>query len=205
MINNIAGFIKLGGQTEQDLVATMPSTQCTEQANRSESGKRAALGLLLRLSVAASPLKQRALLDDRWKVVGCAAVLAARHANQRNGTIVAEMANLDPGLRIELSIMDTESSAAGAVVAYRHMVECDGVAGIVGPPLSQESIPLGLLSGIDRIPLISYYAASNQLSDAVRFPFFARTQAASAQVKQPRAHHMLQAAHSSDLNRHARR
>eukprot|EP00966_Prymnesium_polylepis_P183265 4247097-Prymnesium_polylepis.1 len=78
-------------------------------AARMSAFQNATLALLLRLS------DPTGSLGDYWQGVGCAAVLAVRHFNARNGTVVPSLAAEHGGLRLRELIFDTGSVAAGGI------------------------------------------------------------------------------------------
>ncbi|XP_038071267.1 metabotropic glutamate receptor 4-like [Patiria miniata] len=49
------------------------------------------------------------------------------------------------------------------------------VIGIIGTSRSATSIPVAQLTGLFQVPIMSFWASSNELSDKARFPYFLRT------------------------------
>jgi hypothetical protein len=51
--------------------------------------------------------------------MGCAAALALRHVNDKDGTVVPALAVLDPSFRLRGLIYDTRSVSQGGIDAYQ--------------------------------------------------------------------------------------
>ena len=127
------------------------------------------LALLLRLTSGG------VTLGPTLSAISCAATLAVKHANARNGSIVPALANLPAAAPlIHPLFYDTESVEQGGLAAYRSAYNA-GAAAIVGPARSAVSTTVSLLSAIDDIPTISYWSSSPALSDDVLYRTFSRT------------------------------
>ena len=70
------------------------------------------VGLLMRLSLGGEPL------DDSWKGVGCAAIVAIKHANERNGAIVPELGVCVRDLRVRVHACKLQASPT----CYTHVL-----------------------------------------------------------------------------------
>ena len=107
--------------------------------------------------------------------VACAAVLAVADANNRDGTVVPQFADMPADMfPIRALAYDTQSSRFGGIMAYRN-ASALGASVMVGPGRSVVSTPLAELGAVDRIPTISYWASSPILSDQITYPFFSRS------------------------------
>ena len=127
------------------------------------------IALLLRLSSSGQ------LLDDSWKAVSCAAVLAINDANLRRGRIVSQFSSLPSGSpHLHSVVYDTDSNSQGAVPAYRD-ARSRGAQAIVGPARSAVSEPLAVLGSVDSVPTVSYWATATSLSSQATYPFFSRS------------------------------
>ena len=111
------------------------------------------------------------IVDDG---VGCAAALALRHVNARNGSVVPALSTLDPSFRLRALFYDTESVPQGGVPVY-FAGRSQGANAVIGAYRSAVSIPIALLAGIDRVPQISYGSSSPVFTDKATYPFFTRT------------------------------
>ena len=111
--------------------------------------------------------------------VRCAALVAVAHANARNGSVVPAFASLSPARRWSGLFFDDRSSPPVGVSRFV-LAEKLNVQAIVGPALTLVAEPVALLSGITRIPHVSYQASAPTLSDKSLYPYFARTFASDA-------------------------
>ena len=138
---------------------------CAAQFNASQP----VLGLTLRLS------DRGERLDSMWQKTACAAILAAKHANERDGSVVPEFADIPataPALR--LVVRDTDSTSYGAVAAFRAVRE-EGAWAIVGPARSHTSQYVSALARLDQLPIVSYWASATSLSNQQVNPYFSRS------------------------------
>ncbi|KAL1498902.1 hypothetical protein AB1Y20_013424 [Prymnesium parvum] len=106
-----------------------------------------------------------------WDKVTCAGLMAIKHANERDGTIVAAFANLSKRY-ISIST-DSESVEKGTIMGYR-TCKAAGVKGIVGPARSATNIQAGYLGALDKLVSIGTWTSSPILSDTATFPYLAR-------------------------------
>ena len=102
-----------------------------------------------------------------------AALLAARHATERNGAVVPELATLSHGFFMHLRLADMSTNAPTAIEAYRS-VETADVDGIVDGASSAVNVHLAQLGALDALPQLSYYSSSPGLSSAT-YSHFGRT------------------------------
>ena len=110
---------------------------------------------------------------DYWHGVACAAELAVRHVNERNGTVVPELARLNRWQLHSVSI-DYANFQLGGMASYRKAKELS-VPMLVGPATSAVSSVMGLEATIDGIPMLSYWASSPTLADKSLYGTFGRT------------------------------
>jgi hypothetical protein len=105
----------------------------------------------------------------------CTLKLALEHVNERNATIVPELANLTTGFFMNYTLLDTQQSAPRAVdllMNYlfdsRELV-ADGVArAVLGPMVSRIAKPTALLAGAVQVPMVSYRASAPELVQLLR-------------------------------------
>ena len=105
----------------------------------------------------------------------CTLKLALEHVNERNATIVPELANLTTGFFMNYTLLDTHQSAPRAVdllmnylVDSRELV-ADGVArAVLGPLVSRIAKPTALLAGAEKVPMVSYRASAPELVQLLR-------------------------------------
>ena len=105
----------------------------------------------------------------------CTLKLALEHVNERNATIVPELANLTTGFFMNYTLLDTQQSAPLAVdllMNYlfdsRELV-ADGVArAVLGPMVSRIAKPTALLAGAEKVPMVSYRASAPELVQLLR-------------------------------------
>ena len=129
----------------------------------------ATIALLMRLT------DPRGSLGDYWMGVGCAAILAVRHFNDHDGSVVPQFASSpNRSLRLNEIVFDTASTEAGGIRAYRTALE-KGMHGFVGAARSAVSQPVAQLGSIDRIPQLSYWSSSPDLSNKQVYGYFGRT------------------------------
>jgi hypothetical protein len=92
--------------------------------------RTAMIGILHRLTASGQDL------GSYWHGVSCAATLALRHANSRNGSVVAELANLTRTNFIMDGVdEDSQSTPLAGITAYRRLA-ARGAHAIVGPCVS---------------------------------------------------------------------
>ena len=111
----------------------------------------------------------------RSKTSFCTLKLALEHVNERNATIVPELANLTTGFFMNYTLLDTQQSAPLAVdllMNYlfdsRELV-ADGVArAVLGPLVSRIAKPTALLAGAEQVPMVSYRASAPELVQLLR-------------------------------------
>jgi ABC-type branched-subunit amino acid transport system substrate-binding protein len=101
-------------------------------------------------------------------------MLALRHVNERNGSIVPVLATLTPSFRLRGLIFDTESVSQGGIQAYSDG-RAQGADAIVGATRSAVSERIALLAGIESVPQISYASSSPVFTDKNSYPYFTRT------------------------------
>ncbi|KAL1498923.1 hypothetical protein AB1Y20_013444 [Prymnesium parvum] len=106
-----------------------------------------------------------------WQRVTCAGLMAIRDANARDGSIVAEFANLTKTYTA-LST-DSQSIEIGAIQGYKTCLAA-GVKGIVGPARSATNLQVAYLGRFDKMVTIGTWTSSPILSNAETFPYLAR-------------------------------
>ena len=98
----------------------------------------------------------------------------------RNITLGYEIRNTCNDEDISLWSMITMTSPSGNV-DYQHMCplynrgHTSHVFGVIGPPTSTASLFVAKASSIYEVPMISYFATSDELSNKDRFPYFLRS------------------------------
>lgn len=58
-------------------------------------------------------------LGFNWKVIGCMATLAVKHFNERNSSVVPELAGVSRDLQLSAPVFDTQSVESGGIMNYR--------------------------------------------------------------------------------------
>ena len=86
-------------------------------------------------------------------------------------------------------LADAGSLEVDAIPAYRDAVAW-GSDAMIGTPRSATAIPLGYLSHVDDVPLISYWAFTTILSNPSVFPLFTRTNPDSGESARA-VHHLI--------------
>ena len=113
-------------------------------------------------------------LSASWDAVSCAALLAVRHVNARDGRAVTELgAWPDDGFQLGQVLLDTTTEPRRAMEAYKAAREA-GVHAIVGPAHSRLSRYIAFDAGFDSIPQLSYWSSDSALSDREMYPSFGR-------------------------------
>ena len=127
---------------------------------------------------------KKTLMPETWRTVLWSSLRAVRDFNERNGSVLEHLPDYLSGCAVNISVvpLDTQSSEAGSVNAYREISStcaCEDVTRdvdiIVGPARSACSTAVSLLAGIDEVPMVSYWSTSPSLSDRDAFPYFFRT------------------------------
>lgn len=109
----------------------------------------------------------------------CAARLAERHVNSRDGSVVPELAWLSPSLRLRLFPFSTNLTSQGAVRALQAADDDHRADVLIGAQLSAPSIAMAARAR-GRVQ-ISPTASSDDLSSKALYPGFARTHPADSQ------------------------
>jgi ABC-type branched-subunit amino acid transport system substrate-binding protein/uncharacterized membrane protein YgcG len=115
-------------------------------------------------------LLQYATTDFAWQGIACAGMLAVKHANARDGSVVPELAANSRGFHISAVMRDHGSSAVGAIHAFQQVGAVDG---ILLTSYSSVSHTVARLGSIERTPQISTWSSSPALSGA--YSHFSRT------------------------------
>ena len=127
------------------------------------------------------PVTQDGRPNSLGQKLVCAAMLAAAHANARNGSIVPAFGGLRPDLRLNLFAFDSGASRTSGVAAYQQAIHsrhrCNA---LIGPMYSEQAIPIALQSA--GMPQISPTASANELTNKALYPGFARTYPADSQA-----------------------
>ena len=97
--------------------------------------------------------------------------MAIKHANERDGTIVAPFTQL----RKNYSAVSTNSGSSKltSIASYRTCRDA-GARAIVGPAISATNEYVALLAGLDDMPNLAYWSSSPTLSDKTTYPYFGR-------------------------------
>eukprot|EP00966_Prymnesium_polylepis_P135042 3121474-Prymnesium_polylepis.1 len=124
------------------------------------AARNTTLGFIHRLTTGGNSL------GTFWQGVACAGLLAVKHANTRDASIVESFSDLTN----TYAAMSTDSgtSARGTISAYR-ACQAAGANSIVGPALSFENEILGQLGGLDQIVNMGTWTSASGLSDQTKF------------------------------------
>ena len=110
-----------------------------------------------------------------WRAVAAGSLLAIKHFNERNASIIREFGQLQGcDLHLEPVLLDTASNAARSVSHYLRKFSDITFDLIIGPARSVCSLPVALLAGIERVPQVSYWSSSTKLEDREKHPYFFR-------------------------------
>ena len=109
---------------------------------------------LVRQYAAGAPAKLAVLVEPKYVEANCAAMLAMRHVERRNGTVISELANLPANFSLDARLSAVDHKAHGAVEDYREAVGSWMADAIVGTPRSLTAYPLAYLSSTDGIPML---------------------------------------------------
>ena len=125
------------------------------------------VGLLLRRTTSSGELIETGLGQ------ACAALLAIRDANERDGSVVAEFARVGPSAPwLDMIARDTRDNDVDGLRAYRQLRDA-GARILIGPGRSSVSNVLAVSGSIDELVLVSPSASASELSHGR--PFFFRT------------------------------
>ena len=104
------------------------------------------------------------------------AMLAVQHANERDGSVVPQLASeLEPGQRVEFQLQPTSGNPTGGIQGFLECVKPGSEADvIVGPARSSVSIAVARVAQHWRMTTVSHWSTSSKLSDKAQFPYFAR-------------------------------
>lgn len=124
--------------------------------------------------------KRISMVESLTYAVG---VVNARPDILANITVGYEIRNDCSNEEISLWTMMTMTSGAGNVdytaacpePQYRSRAHHGKVAGVIGTSRSSTSLLAAKVGGVYGVPIVSYYATSDELSDVERFPYFFRT------------------------------
>ena len=91
-----------------------------------------------------------------WKQVTCGALLAVKHVNDGDESVIPSLAAITANLtNLTGTLYDTGFSASTAIVSYRQMKAAGGTA-MVAAARSAVSRPLALLGEVDKIPQVPH-------------------------------------------------
>ena len=124
------------------------------------------VGLLMGLSSRGAPIRTNYAST-------CAALLAIRHVNAKDTSVVSSFGSLPASFRIEATLHDTNYTSAGALLAYRTAREA-GAFAVLGPERSDSSMSVGRISALDSVMQLSFRSWSTELSNKASYPTFAR-------------------------------
>lgn len=129
------------------------------------------------------------MLGNSWFGVGAGSLLGIKAFNDRDATYTPELANYATcDIQITPHMYDSGSTGKGAILAYRELQQdaADNgyqVHGIVGPARSDAAKPMNIVSGIDKVPSVSYWATSDQFDSLhSNYPYFSRVIPADSAV-----------------------
>ena len=104
--------------------------------------------------------------------MNCAGLLAIKHANHRDTSVVSAFGSLTKNY----SHVSTDSgSAQNETMSAYITLKTAGAVGIVGPAMSGLSVPVATVGGLDALPSMSYWSSSPTLANKEAYPYFART------------------------------
>mmetsp|Transcript_32546 Transcript_32546/g.51804 ORF Transcript_32546/g.51804 Transcript_32546/m.51804 type:complete len:1551 (-) Transcript_32546:315-4967(-) len=159
---------------------------CLEFGQRSKSLLK--IGLLLQLSegrIKSSSECDKAgltwfnnscILGEDWKALTAVALLAVKHFNERNATYIPSLSKLEGCNKVMTgNIVDSKSSTAGSIQGTMDLATQFESDIIIGPLTSPQNLRTALLSGVYKVPQISYGATSKRLEDRASYPYFSRT------------------------------
>lgn len=129
-----------------------------------------------RATPAALALLMPDLDADPWQAVTCAALLAVRHINSRNGSLVPIVgAGPDDGYELRPILRATGSVVHEALFAF-YSAMGNRPHAVVGPAHSRLSRTLALMTSTEEsiVPMLSYWSSDTALSDMAAYPHFGR-------------------------------
>ena len=107
--------------------------------------------------------------------VRCAAALAVRDLNTKNGTTAPVLATDEPKVKLRVRMMNDHLTLSGGREVAMNGTFVDNAVAIIGPPFSSISETTGLVGGALGINMISYYSTAASLSQKDLYPLFSRT------------------------------
>mmetsp|Transcript_27404 Transcript_27404/g.63176 ORF Transcript_27404/g.63176 Transcript_27404/m.63176 type:complete len:1200 (-) Transcript_27404:425-4024(-) len=110
------------------------------------------------------------------RAMAAAALLALRHVNQKNFSIVQSELPLDLDLSLNnVEAVDTWLSPVHGFDRLLDHAKTTQLLGVVGPETSTFAAPVASLAQFFNFPVVSYSATAPPLSDKLAYPLFART------------------------------
>merc|ERR1712023_100757 len=121
-------------------------------------------------------------IGDQWRAVAVSALLAAKHFNQRNATLLPAFGNL-AGCSVKINVSAVENTASdpatsvNAYLAGTQAGQCSATQNrwhmFIGAARSACSTPTAMLGALQGIPQVSYWSTSPDL-DSTEYPYFSR-------------------------------
>ncbi len=111
-------------------------------------------------------------LGDTPKIAACAALLAAQHANERNGSVVPELARSGEPLHLVPIPINIRADVPTAILGFLGVRT--RIDGMVDGAASRTNVHVAQLGAIDGVPQLSFYSSAPELSGA-RFSHFGRS------------------------------
>jgi len=144
--------------------------RCTDvRVSWTEEGT--ALGLLLPLRTISQELEPA----FEYKQLACAALLAAADVSHGVDDVVPTLSQMvAPAFQVTPVVFDSEYRTRPSLEAFNE-VYSQGIRAVIGGAKSFLSEPLSQLGSVYGIPLVSYWASSQSLSNKDLYNYFART------------------------------
>eukprot|EP00961_Rhodomonas_salina_P058813 790053-Rhodomonas_salina.1 len=115
------------------------------------------------------------MLGASFVTVAAAALLAVRHVNRRDETVVGNARQLLPsGFRVGMELRDSHGLSAEAARATLALTD-DGIDAIVGAFRSSVTESVARVAALSHTPVVSWGSEIPQLSDKKEYPTFSRT------------------------------
>jgi len=118
--------------------------------------------------------------NGEFRSIAVAMIAAARHFNERNGTVVRAFAEELDGCGVTIDfgarLWDTAAEPRGTIETYGTARAENGGAtpfdAVVGPARSASSQSLATALTIERVLVMSYWSTAPALDDRISYPYF---------------------------------